>query len=290
MPQSHEKCIISCALTGATTMRSANPSVPYTKDEFIAEAVKCYEHGATIVHIHARDPETGAPTADHDILGGIVEGIMEACPIVINLSTAISTTATPEERISVVQKFKPEMASLNTNSMNFAAGNYKTHTIIGETIFANTFHQLEWYAKEMLKVGTKPELEVYDLSGFYNVDFLAQREGLFKEPLHFQYIMGVLGGAKYSLRNLVLFHETAPANSTWSVGGVGQAEWPCVFHAASTGGHVRVGLEDNVWLRKGQLAKGSWESVAKAAEIIKLADRPIARVEETREMLGLKGR
>ena len=289
MAAKHDKCIISAALTGAATRKEQNPNVPYTKDEFINEAVKCYENGATIVHIHARDPEHGAPTPDLGILRGIIEGIQNACPIIINLSTAISPFATKEQRISVVEEFKPEVASLNTNSMNFAVGDWREHKITFEIVFENTFEQLAWYAKTMKEAGNKPELEVNDMGGLYNVLFIMEQKGLFVEPLHFQFVFGVLGGMPFSTRNFGLFLESIPENATWSACGVGPASFPAAFHSVVNGGHIRVGLEDNIWITKGKLAAGSWELVGRAAEIVRIADREVASVEETREMLGLKG-
>ena len=287
MAAKHDKVIITCALAGAATMKHQNPNVPYTRDEFVAEAVKCYENGASIVHIHARDPETGIPTADLDILGAIVEGIRAETPLVINLSTAIGVGATKEQRISVVETFKPEMASLNTATMNFAVGDWKEHTVMFEITFENTFEMLVSYAKTMRECGTKPELEIYDMGGIYNVLFV-RPQGIFEEPLHFQFVWGVLGGMPFSPRNFGLFLDTIPEDATFSSCGVGPAQFAGAMHAAANGGHIRVGLEDNIWLSKGKLAQGSWEQAKKACEIAALADREVATPDETREMLGLK--
>ena len=288
MAAKDDKCIITAALTGAATRKEQNPNVPYTRDEFVREAVKCYENGASIVHIHARDPEHGAPTPDIEILRGIIEGIRAECPIVINLSTAISPFATKEQRIAVIDEFKPEMASLNTNSMNFAVGDWKEHKIMFEIVFENTFEQLVWYGNTMKECGTRPEFEIYDMGGLYNVLFIRE-QGIFAEPLHFQFVWGVLGGMPFSTRNFGLFLETIPEDATWSSCGVGPASFAGAFHAVVNGGHIRVGLEDNIWISKGKLAEGSWDMVRKAAEIVKIADREVATVEDTRAMLGLKG-
>ncbi len=287
MAAKHDKVIITAALAGAATMKHQNPNVPYTRDEFVAEAVKCYEAGASIVHIHARDPETGLPTADLDILGAIVEGIRNETPLIINLSTAIGIGATKEQRISVVEAFKPEMASLNTNSMNFAVGDWKEHKVLYEIIFENTFDMLVNYAKTMRECGTKPELEIYDMGGLYNVLFV-RHQGIFEEPLHFQFVWGVLGGMPFSPRNFSLFLDTIPEDATWSTCGVGPAQFMGAMYAAPIGGHIRVGLEDNIWVSKGKLAEGSWEQVKKAVKIAKLADREVATPDEAREMLNLK--
>lgn len=283
-----DKCIITAALAGAATMKSQNPGVPYTVDEFIEEAYRCYNAGGSIVHIHARDPETGLPTSSIETLSAIVKGITDKCPIIINLSTAIGLAATPEERINVVKEIKPEMASLNTNSMNFALGDWKNHTIMGETIFTNTFNMLTNFAKTMKDAGTKPELEVYDLGGLYNTLFV-RNQGIFVEPMHYQFVWGVLGGCWLDLSNFKRFMDLIPDDATWSTCGVGPAQFRGAFIAAVEGGHIRVGLEDNITVKKGVMAKGSYEQVEKAAKIAELADREVATPEETREILGLKG-
>jgi len=283
------KCIITAALSGAATMKSQNPAVPYSVDEFVEEAYRCYNAGCSIVHIHARDHETGLPTANIETLSAIVRAITDKCPIVINLSTAIGIGATPEERINVVQQIKPEMASLNTNSMNFALGDWKNHTIIGEIVFTNTFEMLLNYAKTMKDAGTKPELEVYDLGGLYNTLFI-RPQGILVEPLHYQFVWGVLGGCWLDLANFKRFRDLIPEDATWSTCGVGAAQFRGAFLAAVEGGHIRVGLEDNITVSKGVLAKGSYEQVEKAAKIAELADREVATPDETRQILGLKGK
>lgn len=283
-----DKCIITAALAGAATMKSQNPAVPYTVKEFVEEAYKCYNAGCAIVHIHARDPENGLPTANIDILREIVKGITEKCPIIINLSTAIGIGATPEERIGVVKALKPEMASLNTNSMNFALGDWKQHIILGETVFTNTFQMLTDFAKEMKESGTKPELEVYDLGGLYNTLFVRHQD-IFVEPMHYQFVWGVLGGCGLDLANFQRFKDLIPENATWSTCGVGPAQFHGAFIAAVEGGHIRVGLEDNTTVRKGVPAQGSYEQVEKAVKIAELADREPATPDEARQILALKG-
>jgi len=217
-----------------------------------------------------------------------VKGIRERCPIVVNLSTAIGIAATPEERINVVKQIKPEMASLNTNSMNFALGDWKNYVVLGEIIFTNTFQMLTEYAKVMREAGTKPELEVYDLGGIYNTLFV-RHQGIFAEPLHYQFVWGVLGGAWLDIGNFKRFQDLIPPDATWSTCGVGPAQFRGAFHAAVEGGHIRVGLEDNINIRRGELAKGSYEQVEKAAKIAELADRESATPDECRQILGLKG-
>ena len=250
-----DKCIITAALAGAATMKDQNPAVPYTVDEFIEEAYNCYNAGCAIVHIHARDPKTGLPTSSIEVLTEIVKRITEKCPIVINLSTAIGIGASIEERLNVVKEIKPEMASLNTNSMNFAIGDWKSHKILLETIFTNTFDMLINFGNTMRECGTKPELEIYDLDGLYNTLFVRE-QGIFVEPTHYQFVWNVLGGCWLDLSNFKRFMDLIPSDATWSTCGVGPAQFRGAFISAVEGGHIRVGLEDNVTVSKRTLAKG----------------------------------
>ena len=282
--------VISAALAGAVTTKTNNPNVPYTAEEFGDEAKKCYDAGAAIVHIHARDPEKGNPVHDLDLIKAVVKNIKSKAPdIIINLSTAISAIATPKERIAPVQTFKPPIASLNTNSMNFSVGDFKAGKVImGNTnIFQNDFRTIEKFAKEMKKVGTKPEMEIYDFGGMYNMLFLNKQETLFEQPLHFQLVFGVLGGIPFSPNNLGQLLGLMPEGSTWSVCGVAKNQFQAGLSAAAWGGHIRVGLEDNTRVISGELAKGSWEQVEWAANVAKLAGREVATPEETKKIFHL---
>ena len=145
------------------------------------------------------------------------------------------------------------------------------------------------FASKMRDAGTKPELEVYDLGGIYNVLFVSEQEGLFVKPLHFQFVWGVLGGCPFDMGTMKRFMELIPAGSTWSTCGVGPAQFRSAFHAAVEGGHIRCGLEDNVTITKGVQAEGSYEQVEKCAKIAELADREVATPDEARQILGLKG-
>jgi 3-keto-5-aminohexanoate cleavage enzyme len=284
------KLVISAALAGAVTTKANNPNTPYTAEEFGDEAKKCYDAGAAIVHIHARDPEKGNPVHDLDLIRAVVENIKSRAPdIIINLSTAISAIATPKERIAPVKTFKPPIASLNTNSMNFSVGDYKAGKVImGNTnIFQNDFRTIERFAKEMKKVGTKPEMEIYDFGGMYNMLFLNKQEALFERPLHFQLVFGVLGGVPFSPNNLGQLLGLMPEGSTWSVCGVAKNQFQAGLSAAAWGGHIRVGLEDNTRVVSGELAKGSWEQVEWAANVAKMAGREVATPEETKEIFNL---
>ena len=285
-----ERLVISAALAGAATMKTQNPAVPYTADEFGDEAKKCYDAGAAIVHIHARDPETGLPTPDLDLIKAVIENIKQKAPdVIINLSTAISSVATEKERIKPIETFKPPLASLNTNSMNFSVGDHRTGkvTLGPNVIFANNFSQIQKYAKRMKRAKTKPEMEIYDLGGMHNILFLNKQEDLFEKPLHFQFVFGVLGGSPFNPGYLESLLNLAPEGSTWSVCGVARQQFQAGMVSAAWGGHIRVGLEDNVRAPNGEMAKGSWEQVEWAKKVAELAGRKVVEGAEARDVFNL---
>jgi len=283
--------VISAALAGAATRKEQNPAVPYTPEEFGDEAKKCYEAGAAIVHIHARNASKGGiPTHDLDIIKATVENIKEKAPdIIINLSSAISPVATERQRIMPVRKYKPPLASLNTNSMNFSIGDFKTGKVVmgGGNIFANTFSTIQNFAKHMKKAGTKPEMEIYDLGGMYNMLFLNKQDGLFKQPLHFQFVFGVLGGAPFSPGYLGTLLNLKPQGATWSVCGVSRQQFQAGMCAAAWNGHIRVGLEDNIRMPNDELANGSYEQVAWAKKVAELYGRETVQGEKARKVFNL---
>ena len=279
------KCVITAALAGAGTFKQNNPAVPYGVGECIEEAVRSYEAGAAVVHIHGRTEE-GMPTEDPEILGPIVEGIRNRCPVLINLSTAVGALKTAEQRISVVQNFKPEMASFNTGTMNFAFANRSTGEVLMEITFENTFEMMKMFNEEMKKVGTKPEMEVYCMGHVDNV-LLLRKLGIFDEPFHFQFVFGVAGGVRLTPLTFAHFIHLIPEDATWSVCGVGLDSFRSNFMAVVNGGHIRVGLEDNLYVSGKTLAQGNHELVQKAVEIVQLADREPATPEEARVLLNL---
>ena len=286
-----KKLVITAALTGAATIKSQNPAVPYTPEEFGDEAKKCFDAGAAIVHIHARDAEKGNPTHELEKIKAVLDNIKEKAPdILINLSSAISLIVTDKQRIAPVITFKPPIASLNSNSMNFAVGDHKTGAVgLGaKAIFANTFDTIQKFAKTMKKNQVKPEIEVYDFGGMYNILHLRkQAKVILDQPLHFQFVFGVLGGVPFSFENLAHLLNLKPPDATWSVCGVAKNQFQAGMCAAAMGGHIRVGLEDNIRTVDGTLAKGSWEQVEWAAKVTKIAGREIATPEEARKILHL---
>lgn len=282
-----KKCIITAAMSGAATFKDQNENVPYTPEEFVEEAIKCEEAGASIVHIHARDPESGWPSTELDIWEEILNGIRDETDLIVNFSTAIGMGAEKEERIQHIKNLDPDMASLNTNSMNFGMANWKTGEIEIDYIFENEFEMIEEFAKVMREEGVKPELECYDLSGFSNV-FLLDKKDIFEKPLHFQFVFGVAGGAAFNPHNFLAFKNHLPENATWSTCGVGPNEFPLAMMTAAAGGHIRVGLEDNINIRPGEKADGNYELVEKAVSIAEKAGRGPATPEEAKEILKIE--
>ncbi len=282
-----EKLIITAALAGGATTKHNNPATPYSPEEFAEESARCQEEGASIVHIHAKDPETGMGTMDLQRLRDTIGAIRERCPaLIINISTG-SMTDTPEDRIAPVVDLKPEMASFNTNTMNFAVADHKTGGIMIEFIYENTFKTMACFAEEMKASGVKPEFEVFDPGGLYNVLLVAKQKDYFAEPLHFQFVYGVAGGMTFDPLLHMSLVKMLPEGATYSVCGVGPWQNQSAVIASITGGHIRIGLEDNIKMPNGELAKGSWEQIKWVKELALIANRPVATMNETREILKL---
>ncbi len=298
-----DKTIVTAALTGNIHTPTMSPYLPVTPQQLIDEAVRCYEAGAAIVHIHVRNPETGQPSQDIDLTGQVLKGIKEKTDLVVCVSTG-SLVASVEVRVQNVRKWGLELASYNAGSMNFAlhpiVPRYEPYKFDWEKpylektediIFPNTFKTLREYAAAYKETNTKPELEVYDLGMINNLAFLVQ-SGILEKPLHMQFVLGILGGAPATLDNLLYFYNTARTalgDFTWSVCAAGRFQFPMCTAALVMGGNVRVGLEDNLFLEKGVLAKSNAEQVAKIVRIAKELGREPATPAEARQILNLKG-
>jgi uncharacterized protein (DUF849 family) len=298
------KVIITAALTGSIHTPSMSPYLPYTPEQMIDEAVRCHQAGAAVVHIHGRDPQNGKQTADTDIFREYMSGIKERCNVVITPTTGGSPTMTPQERLAVVSALEPEMATFNAGSLNFAL--YPVLEKIKEFkfewereflegtesfIFPNHFESLHIYSKTMKKHGTKPEIEVYDVGQINNIAQL-MREGYLEGPIYLQFVMGILGGIPATTDNLIYMISQAKkliGDFKWSVCAAGRFQFPMGVINVLEGGFWRVGLEDNLYLEKGVLAKSSAEQVEKAIRIIRELGYEPATENEAREILGLKG-
>lgn len=301
------KLIITCALTGSDTFPSQTPYLPITPDQIAEEADRVYKAGAAIVHVHAREPKTGKPTSDLKTWRRILTKIKEKCDAIICVTTGGWAGMTAEERIAVVPEFSPELCSLNTESMNFGlfhivdrikGWKYDWEKPMMKMskwcVFQNSFQDLEVFAKTVKEYNVKPECEIYGTNGLYTTRFLV-RQGLLDPPIHMQFVLGVLGGTGANPYELIHLQTEAQRifrsnNYTWSVAGVGYPR-QFVIGALSIalGGHVRVGLEDNIYIRYRILAKGNAELVEEIRKIAEIFGREIATPDEVRKMLNLKG-
>ncbi|EJW10222.1 Uncharacterized protein DUF849 [Rhodovulum sp. PH10] len=301
------KLIITAAITGSVHTPSLSPYLPVTPDEIAADAVKAVAAGATMVHVHARDPQTGKPSADPKLYEEIVKKISAEVDAPICITTGGSKEMSVAERARSVMLLKPELASLNTGSMNFAihplAQKIKQPKHDWEIpflqatedwIFPNTFKTLGEFAAFMAEARTKPELEVYDAGMLGNIQFLLAT-GVLKPPVHVQFVLGILGGMQATVGNLVFLHESAvrmlgEKTFTWSLSAAGRAQLPMMATAMAMGGNVRVGLEDNLYVAPKQLATSSADQVERVVQIAKALSIEIATAADARERLGLKGR
>jgi len=290
-----ENLIITAALTGSETRLEDTPYLPTTPEKIADEAFKAREAGAAVVHLHARDPSTGKATTDLKIFRKILVEIRKRCPdLIVNLSTGGTIGRGPEEqskrdeRIGIIPEFKPELASLNMGSMNYFL---RTDAWTWECVFANTFADIEYFSKTFAQHGTKPECEIYDSGMINNAKILAEK-GALRPPIHMQFVVGILGGISATPENLMHLHHYAAEllpDSSWSVCAPGRFELPMANLAILLGGHARVGLEDNIYVRKGVLAKSNSELVKIVARMAYDLGRDIATPDEARKILGLKG-
>jgi 3-keto-5-aminohexanoate cleavage enzyme len=263
--------IITAAVVGAETMREQTPYVPYTPDEIADEAARCREAGASMVHVHGRLAD-GTPTQDRGTFRKILEGIRERCDILVQFSTGGAVGMSVEERIEGLD-LQPDMATLTTGTVNF-----------GDDVFLNSWPMIKQIAARLQELGITPEVEVFD-TGMIDSALRLVREGLLEQPIHFDFVLGVPGGMGADPANLEFLVSRVPDGCTWSVAGVGRHELPLAYRAVDMGGHVRVGLEDNVYIEKGVLARGSFELVERVAEYAAAHGRPLHTPGSARSVL-----
>lgn len=300
-----QKTVITCAVTGAIHTPTMSDALPYTYDDIAAQAIAASEAGAAILHLHARNNETGAPSVDPDDFSPFLKRIKQATDSVVNISTGGSLTLTIQDRIKPTATFSPEMCSMNMGSMNFSfhglAKRYDDWKFDWErdyvansngNIFRNTFADIEEAATTLKPHGVKFEHECYDVGHLYNLKFCMD-QGLFQAPIFIQFVMGILGGIGADIDNLVFMKRTADKlfgdSYQWSVLAAGAAQIPIATVAAQMGGHVRVGLEDSLFISRGKLAESNAEQVAKIRRVIEELGQEIATPDEAREILDLKG-
>ena len=301
-----EKVIISCAVTGSAHVPTMSDALPVTPEQIAAQSIDAAAAGAAILHLHARIPEDGRPTGDPAVYQQFLPVIKQASDAVINLTTGGSAMMPVQERLAAAAKFQPEMCSLNMGSINFAffpaarrirqwKYDWEEAYVVNsdDYIFRNTFRDIAHIIATMSAFGTKFEHECYDVGHLYNLAHFVE-EGLLKPPFLIQMVFGILGGIGPDLDNLMFMKQTADRlfgreNFQWSVLAAGKHQVPFVTQAALMGGHVRVGLEDSLFIERGKLAASNAEQVQKIVRILAELGKQPASPAEARQILGLKG-
>jgi 3-keto-5-aminohexanoate cleavage enzyme len=274
-----DKLIITCAPVGAETMKSDNPAHPYGPEEIAIAAIGAVRAGASIIHLHVREDD-GTPSQSPTLFAEAIRHITDEVDCVIQISTGGAITATEDERLLPVRDMipPPEMASCTMGTVNF-----------GDGVFWNPPALIRSFLAEFKKRGIRAELEIFE-SGHLAFAMRLIREGLLEGPQHFDFVLGVPGAMSGHPKNLFHLVESLPPTHTWTVAGVGSAELTLGTMAIALGGHVRVGFEDNVFYRKGELARSNAQLVERIARIGKELNRPAATPAEAREILGLPAR
>jgi uncharacterized protein (DUF849 family) len=299
-----EKAVITAAITGSIHTPTMSEYLPITPQQIADEAVRAYEAGAAVCHVHARNPETGMPVPDVNLMKEIITKIKSRCNIVVCITTGGGLGMTVEQRVAPVTLYKPELASFNAGSINFALFHAiprfkefkfpweKQYLGMSEDfIFPNTFKSMREYCAIFAEHGTKPEFEIYDSGMVNNIAFMIEA-GYVKKPVYIQFVMGVLGGITPSSENLLFLVEYANkliGDFEFSVCVAGRAQFPICTQSLLLGGNCRVGLEDNLYLDRGKMAKSNAEQVAKMVRMAHELGIDPATPDEARQILGLKG-
>ncbi len=286
-----ENVIITLAVTGSIPTREQHPNLPITPEEIANSAYEAFNEGASIVHVHVRDLKTGKRSMDPKLYTEVVERLRARCKMIINLTTGSggqlfigpdnqpkmdrSMMASPEERVQHVLKLKPEMCSLDIGSSNASFG-----------VLVNAEVVVDRMAELIRGAGVKPEVEIFDIGDIQIAERL-MKMGLVEKNAHFQLCMGTKMGAPGTPRHAIHLADSLPPGVTWSIFGVGATQFPMVAMGALLGGHVRVGFEDNLYIKKGQLAKSNAELVRHTVGIIRSLNKEVATVEDARKTLGL---
>jgi len=287
-----DSVIITCSISGVVANRDQCPAIPYTPEEYGAEARRAVDEGASMIHIHARKPD-GSPSFEVDDFRAITEAILsEVDDVIVNYSTgAIGVPL--EQRIAYLAALKPDIAALNMGSMNYAKYSARRKDFVFSTVFENSFETITTLLEAMNEHGIKPEHECFDTGHVANLDPLLDK-GLLHEPLQISCVMGVVGGIRPTARNLAHMAENVPGGpdgpSEWGVIGISRDQWMLIAAALTLGGNVRAGLEDNFYLPDGTMARSNGDLIAKARQLAEDVGRRPATVAEAREMLGVPRR
>lgn len=300
------KVIVTCAVTGSIHTPSMSPHLPVTPQEIAEAAIGAARAGASVVHLHARDPVDGRPTQDPALFAQFLPTIMQACDVVINITTGGAATMTIEERLQPALRFAPEIASLNMGSMNFGLypmlarypelrHDWERGYLEGsvDRIFKNTFQDIERILTSCSRNGTRFEIECYDIGHLYTAAHFLER-GVLQAPLFIQGVFGILGGIGPHPEDVAHMKRTADRlfgdDYVFSVLGAGRNQMPVATQSLLMGGHARVGLEDSLWDAPGALARSNAQQVQRIRSIIEALSMEVATPDEARQMLRLKGR
>jgi len=292
MSRFEDPVIISCSISGAIANRDQCPAIPYTPEEYAAEARRAVDEGASQIHIHARTPE-GTPSYEIEDFRAITDAIKsEVDDVIINYSTgAIGIPL--EKRIAYLEELKPDVAALNMSSMNYAKYSRRRKGFVFKAVFENSFDEIIELIEAMQGAGIQPEHECFDAGHVANLDPLLDM-GLLEPPLQISLVMGVTGGIRPTPRNVAFMSEQVPGGAegpnNWQLIGVSRDQWKLIGAALTLGGNVRAGLEDNLYLPDGEMATSNGDLIAKAREMAEDIGRRAATVTEAREMLGLPAR
>jgi 3-keto-5-aminohexanoate cleavage enzyme len=292
MSRFDDPVIISCSISGAVANREQCPAIPYTPEEYAAEARRAVEEGASQIHIHARRPD-GTPSYEVEDFRTITEAIeAEVDDVIVNYSTgAIGVPV--EKRVAYLRELRPDVAALNMSSMNYAKYSRRRKDFVFKAVFENSFDTIIEFLSAMRELGIKPEHECFDAGHVANLDPLLDM-GLLAEPLQISLVMGVSGGIRPNARNVAFMSEQIPGGAEgpnqWQVIGISRDQWRLIGAALALGGNVRAGLEDNFYLPDGEMARSNGDLVARARRMVEDAGRRVATVAEAREMLGASRR
>ncbi len=292
MSRFEDPVIISCSISGAIANRDQSPAIPYTPEEYAAEARRVVDEGGSQIHIHARTPD-GTPSYEIEDFRAITDAIKaEVDDVIINYSTgAIGVPI--EKRIAYLRELRPDVAALNMSSMNYAKYSRRRKDFVFKAVFENSFDTIIEFLTAMRELGIKPEHECFDAGHVANLDPLLDM-GLLEEPLQISLVIGVNGGIRPNARNVALMSEQIPGGAEglnqWQLIGISRDQWRLIGAALALGGNVRAGLEDNLYLPNGEMAKSNGELIAKARQMSEDVGRRAATVAEAREMLGVPKR
>jgi uncharacterized protein (DUF849 family) len=277
-----ETVIVTAALTGVLATRKQCPYIPYTAAEIAEEAVRSYEAGASIVHIHAREDD-GKPSWRPEVFGEIAELTRKRCPVILNFSTG-GMDGTIQGRSRHIPLVKPAIGAVNMGSMNYSLYSSRQKKFLMQGVFLNPFEDIDYLIKLMVENGVTPELECFDAGHICNADPFIDM-GLLKPPYHFSLVMGVTGGISATPQNLRNQVGLLPEGAQWQLIGISKEQWPLIDLSLDLGGHIRVGLEDNFYLPSGEMAKSNGELVEVAVKKVKARGQKVATVEQAQALI-----